>query len=167
MKRLAASGLAQSTFKVAVFWLGDLFSGRLHHEAETIEFGGRSFSVSTSLRCASELGLKWPEQGTKRRITAYVRGWMRAFGSNSASKFGLSEQSFSNLDFDSAESNSSRTDGLSNIETLRTARDGGTGAEPSSAGGALMSNQSLNMPLNVRWASIDLSLGGSSGAKGP
>ena len=47
---LAALGLAHSTFKVAVFWLGDLFSGRLHHNADTMEFGGRSFSILTSLR---------------------------------------------------------------------------------------------------------------------
>ena len=45
---LAASGLAQWTFKVAVFWLGNIFSGLLHHVADTMEFGGRSFLTLTS-----------------------------------------------------------------------------------------------------------------------
>jgi hypothetical protein len=43
---LAVSRLRQATFRVAVVWLGDLFSGRLHHDAETIEPSSRPFSCS-------------------------------------------------------------------------------------------------------------------------
>ena len=59
-------------------------------------------------------------------------------------------QIFSNVDFDSAELNSNKTEGLSNIEMLQTVRDGGVGADPSSAGGMLMSIQPLNIPLCFR-----------------
>ena len=72
---------------------------------------------------------------------------MQALGLNSASRARLLEQIFLNLDFDSAELNSSKTEGLSNTETLQTAQDGRVGAMPSSAGGKLMSIQSLNIPL--------------------
>ena len=58
-------------------------------------------------------------------------------------------QIFLSMDFDSAVLNSHRTKGLLNIETLQTARDGGTGATPSSAGGKLILTQSLNIPLNL------------------
>jgi hypothetical protein len=54
---------------------------------------------------------------------------MWALGLNSASRFRLLAQIFSNMDFDSAVSNSNKTKGLSNIEMLWTAQDGGTGAE--------------------------------------
>ena len=43
---LAVSGLRHATFKVAVAWLGDLFSGRLHHDANTIEPSTKPFSLS-------------------------------------------------------------------------------------------------------------------------
>ena len=43
---LAVSGLRHATFKVAVAWLGDLFSGCLHHDANTIEPSTKSFSLS-------------------------------------------------------------------------------------------------------------------------
>ena len=82
-------------------------------------------------------------------IMAYVRGRMRALGLNSARRSGLSEQIFSNFALESIESNLSSTDGLSKIETLLIARDGGGGTAPSSTGGALMSIQSLNIPLRV------------------
>ena len=92
---------------------------------------------------------------------------MQALGLNLASRFGLLEHIFSNLDFGSAKLNSNRTEGLLKIETLRTARDGEAGAAPSSAGGKLMSIQSLNMTLCLHWALMVLSLGGSSSASGP
>ena len=67
---LATSGFAHATFKVAVDWLGDLLSGHLHHDAATMEFGGRSFSLSILRRFSLRLGLKGSLHGTNRKITA-------------------------------------------------------------------------------------------------
>jgi hypothetical protein len=46
IKRLAVSGSVHATLREAEAWLGDLFCGRLHQEAEAREFGGKSFSLS-------------------------------------------------------------------------------------------------------------------------
>ena len=58
IKRLSASGLAHKTFNIAVFWLGDLFSSCLHHEAKATEFRGMSFLTSTSCKCEAKLGVE-------------------------------------------------------------------------------------------------------------
>ena len=91
---------------------------------------------------------------------------MQALRLNSDRSSGLSVQIFSNFIFELTESNSSSTDGLSKINTLRIAHDRGSRVAPSSAGRVLISIQLLNIPLRACWASIDLSLGGLSGAGG-
>ena len=84
--RLAISGLTHATFKVAVVWLSDLLSGRLHHEAAAIQFIGKLFFFSMLRRWSSRLGSKGPVQGTNQKITANVQGRMHALGLISLSR---------------------------------------------------------------------------------
>ena len=99
------SGVAYTTLSVAVVWLGDLLSGHLHHKAATIELGRRSFSLLRFRRFSLRLGSKGPLHGTNRKITAKVRGRIRALGPNSLSRKLLLSIISVNLSLDSAESN--------------------------------------------------------------
>ena len=124
--------------------MGDLFSGRIHHDAEAIDPSSRSLSCSMLHRWALLLGSKLPLQGTNRKIMGNVRGRMHAFGLISASRKAFLLHMLIKFSLEAADLNSSSIAGLSKMETLRIARDGGGGSSPS---GVIvqLSIQSLNV----------------------
>ena len=135
--RLAISGLTHATFKVAVVWLSDLLSGRLHHEAAAIQFIGKLFFFSMLRRWSSRLGSKGPVQGTNQKITANVQGRMHALGLISLSRSTLLSTISTKRFFGSTESNLSSMGGWSKINMLQTAHDGVGRSCPSVVSGVL------------------------------